>query len=286
MNPEDETANKQADEQTRRQWLLRLGGAAVLFGFRGVPGGTQAATEGRPASTPSSLPPGLYDPSSDHLAHALTADSLFHPIPAGTESDYRQPRTGPFHPQFFSPEEFQTIRRIVEIVLDEPKGSAELEAGTTHGVGSVTADTAEWVDFVLSNAAALREAARKLSPEHRALAIHYYGREAVEKLETEQPEKTCREGLASLSEESSRRYGKTFLALDEPRQIELITSMSDERKEKSGQDSGARFIGLMKGEIIRGFYTSRAGLKELDYKGNSFYAESPGCERHGHSRKV
>ena len=28
---------------------------------------------------------------------------------------------------------------------------------------------------------------------------------------------------------------------------------------------------------IDGYYTSKEGLKELDYRGNSFYSESPGC---------
>jgi hypothetical protein len=37
------------------------------------------------------------------------------------------------------------------------------------------------------------------------------------------------------------------------------------------------FFKLLKAEIIRGFYTSQAGLKEVDYKGNGFYAKSPGC---------
>jgi hypothetical protein len=34
--------------------------------------------------------------------------------------------------------------------------------------------------------------------------------------------------------------------------------------------------------LIRGFYTSRLGLKELDYKGNAFYAESPSCPNKEH----
>jgi hypothetical protein len=33
----------------------------------------------------------------------------------------------------------------------------------------------------------------------------------------------------------------------------------------------------LKPECIRGFYTSRLGMKELDYTGNSFYGQSPGC---------
>jgi hypothetical protein len=29
---------------------------------------------------------------------------------------------------------------------------------------------------------------------------------------------------------------------------------------------------------VRGFYTSQVGLKELDSKGNAFYARSLGCD--------
>ena len=46
---------------------------------------------------------------------------------------------------------------------------------------------------------------------------------------------------------------------------------------RSAANAGTRFYDLLKAESIRGFYTSRRGLKELDFKGNSFYAESPGC---------
>jgi len=38
----------------------------------------------------------------------------------------------------------------------------------------------------------------------------------------------------------------------------------------------ASLLDFLKSESIRGFYTSRVGLKELD-KGNSFYVKSSGC---------
>ena len=34
-------------------------------------------------------------------------------------------------------------------------------------------------------------------------------------------------------------------------------------------------------EAVRGYFTSQAGLKELDYKGNAFYGACPGCESGG-----
>jgi hypothetical protein len=38
------------------------------------------------------------------------------------------------------------------------------------------------------------------------------------------------------------------------------------------------FLIWMRSRTLDGFYTSQQGLEELDYKGNAFYAESPGCD--------
>ena len=35
---------------------------------------------------------------------------------------------------------------------------------------------------------------------------------------------------------------------------------------------------LARHEAIRGYYTSAAGIAELDYKGNTYYPDCPGCE--------
>jgi hypothetical protein len=61
--------------------------------------------------------------------------------------------------------------------------------------------------------------------------------------------------------------------LDPREQIALVHAMSEGKTDTSE----ARFFGFLKTETIKGFYTSRAGLKELNYKGNAFYARSPGC---------
>ena len=50
------------EEPTRRMWLLRLGGSALLAGYSGID--LEAADQ-------TKLPPGLYTPSIDHLAHVL-----------------------------------------------------------------------------------------------------------------------------------------------------------------------------------------------------------------------
>jgi gluconate 2-dehydrogenase subunit 3-like protein len=96
-------------------------------------------------------------------------------------------------------------------------------------------------------------------------------------LETFEPERICREGLTWLGEESQRRFGKAFLNTAPVGQVQLVQAISDARPDKSGVHAGARLFDFLKAECIRGFYTSRRGLKELNFRGNSFYGEPPGC---------
>jgi hypothetical protein len=259
---------------TRREWLLSLGSAVVLAGYSGAPGdaATQLAAPGAGA-----LPPGVFLPSLDHLTHALTSDDPFHPIPAGAETEYVRPRSGPFVPQAFAREEFPIIRRLVEIILGEDLKNSE-ETPAPGAPASIYDEVAEWIDLVVASAPAIRALALNLPADQRALAVAYFGtEEPVRELETSEPERVCREGLAWLGEESRRRFAKNFLDAAPAEQVELVTSVSDSRPNKTAANAGTRFYDLLKAESIRGFYTSRRGLNELEFKGNSFYPESPGC---------
>ena len=271
---------------SRRQWLLKLGEAAVLLGFSGTIEELQAAGSSPIAEIAAQdlaeLPPGLYLPSNDHLSHALASDSLLHSIAAGTETDYVRPRTGPYQPQFFSPREFETVQRMVELLLGEADGRSPVAASAGDDHENVVAVVAEWIDLRVAVAAGVRDSARRLAPDHRALAVAYHGSEsAVVELEAADPARTSREGLAWLEDESGRRHGKPYLELSENQQIAILREISDERPDRAAETAGTRFFKLMKHEIIRGFYTSRLGLREIDYKGNAFYGESPGCD-HDH----
>ena len=135
---------------------------------------------------------------------------------------------------------------------------------------------AQWVDLRLASAVRVRAAAAALSTEHRTLAVEYYGPRAVHRL-NEEPETICREGLAWLERASHQKYGMTFMELNEQQQVSLIESVSDGRTGRREENGGSRFFELLKTETIRGYYTSHAGLKELDSKENGFYPVSPGC---------
>jgi hypothetical protein len=271
-------------ELTRREWLLKLGEAAVMLGCSGPMLETTGHAATQIPANAAQLPPGLYEASSDHLSHALTADSPFVRIPPGSETDYVRPPNGPFQPQFFAAEEFRTIRRIVELMLGEATGSSGARGAekANHDNHDISGAVAEWIDLSLLSAGPVREAARGLAPEHRILAVAYYGAEAVRALEERDPQQVCRDGLRWIKEESEHLSGAPFLRLKEAQQTQILERISDHAQNRTPENAGTRLFHLIKSEVTRGFYTSQAGLKELDYKGNAFYAESPGCVRHKH----
>jgi len=272
---EKKTKGEQSDSGaalTRREWLLRMSSALVLSG---LPVGYGLSEQDLQAVS-HTLPPGLFAPSLDHLSRALESEGPFLRVAADTETEFVRPRSGPFVPQAFAQKEFLIVRKMVQIILGE-----DLKDSSGNSVrgfdSSVHEEVAEWIDLVVASAPKTRTIAQNLSAEHRALAVAYFGSaEAVRELELFEPERLCREGFAWLDEESRRRFSKIFLDTDEPAQMELVQAISDARPDKSAVNAGTRLFDFFKAESIRGFYTSRAGLKELG-KGNSFYGESPGC---------
>ena len=235
---------------TRRQWLLRLGEGVVLAGWSGI---DLAAAD---------LPPGVYEPSREHLGHALAG----HPLAVGGETELVELRVAEFQPAFLSREEYQTVVRLTAVLLGEAP-----ETPVVHEI-------AQWIDRTLSEAAAVRAAARALSPPHRTLSIHFHGARSIRRLEEFDAQRVTRDGLAWLDAESGRQHGRGFAALSYDAQVAIVESISDRRPEGRADHAGTRFFTYLKGRVIDGFYTSRVGLEELGYRGNAFYASPPGCE--------
>src|SRR5260370_32506065 len=165
----------------RRQWFLQLGGGLVLAGWSSA---DLDAAE---------LPPGVYEPSREHLGHALAGNS----VAVGGETELVQLRKATFQPAFFSPDEYQILERLTALLLGE-----QLEA-------PVVREIAEWIDLTLFDAGAARSAARSLSPANRASAVAYYGAEPVRMLEEFDAQKVTREGIASIAAHSPPWHSAT-----------------------------------------------------------------------------
>ena len=248
------------DDLTRRAWLLRLGELTALAGVAGLVPDLAAAITLTVQEAATGLPPGLYEASAEHLTHVLAArDAPL--VPRGAETDYAAPRRGPFQPLFFSHHELEVVTRLVGILL----GNVDARA---------LSETIAWIDLRLQSDAGIRQAARTLDPLHRALAVAYYGQARVVELETVDSQAIVRTGLELLEQQSRERFGHEFLELAETAQTDLVREISRTPPESP---LGRCYLFLRR-EAIRGYFTSQAGLKELDYKGNAFYGACPGCE--------
>lgn len=253
-------STERIDDLTRRQWILRLGELIALAGVSGVVP-EFAASKVRPEADRIALPPGLYESSQDHLVHALSSAGKAWTPPPGSETEYVLPSSAPYQPQFFSADDFKTVSRMITILLGDVEPSAASE-------------TARWFDLWLYSAPGVRSAAQQLDPLHRALAIAYYEEHSVRELETAQPDAVARLGIRSLHDLSGTLYGRNFLQLRDAEQVELVKTVA-----KAEPGTAARkFLDVTRTEAIRGYYTSAKGLQELDYSGNAYYGDCPGCE--------
>jgi gluconate 2-dehydrogenase gamma chain len=81
-----------------------------------------------------------------------------------------------------------------------------------------------------------------------------------------------RDGLKWLDTAANQRYGANFVKLSTERQIEILSGAAQQNH---------AFFRLIRRYTVMGYYTSRAGLQELDYPGLRFYTESPACPHRG-----
>jgi hypothetical protein len=122
---------------------------------------------------------------------------------------------------------------------------------TDETPGAREARVEEWIDFILSQSDVPRQ-------------------------------EVCRRGMVFLESLCRERHAKSFQALPETTQTEILQTISDEVPETAENRAGVAFFRALKHDTIVGFYTSEIGLKELDYKGNTFYSECPGCDHPEH----
>jgi gluconate 2-dehydrogenase gamma chain len=91
-----------------------------------------------------------------------------------------------------------------------------------------------------------------------------------------------REGLQSLD----RAAGAPFASLDGVAQTAVLERLAYKAKHREGEKAGQQFFQLIRRYTVMGFYTTRIGLKSLDYPGLTFYSTSPGCTHHDNPEHV
>jgi hypothetical protein len=148
----------------------------------------------------------------------------------------------PYRPKFFTAGEWATVRVLADIVIprDERSGSA-----TDAGVP-------EFMDFILDDPLAdVRER---------------------ERLQTR-----MRGGLAWLERECVRRCGKGFAEATPVERTALLDDIAFPAKARPEMEPGAAFFTLFRDLTASGFWSSKMGVDDLRFMGNTFVAEWTGC---------
>jgi gluconate 2-dehydrogenase gamma chain len=93
----------------------------------------------------------------------------------------------------------------------------------------------------------------------------------------EEIQQPMRNGLKWLDATATQGYGAAFRNLSSQQQTEILKKVADRNRVAPGDRERQTFFRLIRRYTVMGYYTSRAGLAELDYPGLRFYTESPAC---------
>jgi hypothetical protein len=78
-----------------------------------------------------------------------------------------------------------------------------------------------------------------------------------------------RGGLRWLDVESLKRFDKSFTDLSSSQQIEIVEDIAYPGHAKPGMEQGVAFFTLMRNLTASGFYSSKIGIADIGYKGNT-----------------
>jgi hypothetical protein len=151
--------------------------------------------------------------------------------------EHAQASGGNYTPKFFLPHSYQTLRALCQTII--PPDS---EAG-----GALEAGSPEFIDLLTS--------------ENQEYQLILGG------------------GLAWLDSTCQDRYGKVFLECALAQQKEVLDQIAyrESVRNDPALGPGVKFFSLLRDLTADGFFTSKIGIKYLEYIGNTYLPEFPGC---------
>jgi gluconate 2-dehydrogenase gamma chain len=140
-------------------------------------------------------------------------------------------------PQFFTPHEFATVTLLADLVIPADERSG----------GASDAGVPAYIDFSL----------REVEEETMRLAM--------------------RGGLAWLDAESGRRFCRTFVDAAPTQRIAIVDDIAWPARVAPALANGAAFFSDFRDLVATAFWSSRVGVRDLQYQGNVTLPEWIGC---------
>ena len=173
--------------------------------------------------------------------------------------------TGPYQPQFFTADEYATIERLTELIIPNDGEAGAREAGV-----------AEFIDFMVTNSVDIGKHSYQPPSIRRPVPENERVPDALESRQGLQYQ--FRYGVAWIEAHARRLYGLPFRECSEERQSEMLEHLAYRDRYRQGEEDGRAFFKLAREYTVAGFYTTRTGLEQLDFKGlEVFWTERPEC---------
>lgn len=144
---------------------------------------------------------------------------------------------GGYAPRFFSSHQYKTLQTLCQAIIPPDDRSG----------GAIEAGAPEFIDLLTS--------------ENMNYQLQLGG------------------GLMWLDSTCADRYGRNYLDCTSREQEEILDLLAYRKnaREEPSLGPGIRFFAFLRNLTTDGFYTSEIGIKDLQYLGNTFIAEFPGC---------
>ena len=145
--------------------------------------------------------------------------------------------TGTYTPKFFPPHQYKTLQSLCETILP-----ADADCG-----GAIQAGAPEFIDLLTSE-----------NPEYQ---LKLGG------------------GLFWLDAACTDRYGNVFMQCTPGQKKEILDLIAFRKNAKKDPSlsQGVTFFAFLRNMTCDGFYTSKIGIADLQYIGNTALREFPGC---------
>ncbi len=145
--------------------------------------------------------------------------------------------------QFFTEHEFATVAVLADWIIpaDERSGSA------------MDAYVPEFIDFIMSD-------------------DQIWGKE--------QRQAAIRGGLAWLDYQCLKRYDRLFIACSREEQQEMLDLIAYPETAPEEMQPGVTFFNSLRDMVASGFWSSKIGVEDLQYMGNTYVKEWKGCPSH------
>lgn len=86
-----------------------------------------------------------------------------------------------------------------------------------------------------------------------------------------------RKGLAWIDAETQRRFAKAFVDCDDAQRASLLDELAWPKRAPETLREGAAYFISFRNLTLTGFWTTKVGIDDLQYMGNTFVPEWHGC---------